>query len=132
MGRLRIGQNLGGGNPGDTVSVRLPNGEVVQAKAATAINKAKVLVATDEAGKHYAYAEGEGTASVTTRQITRQRPRRKPVDPDNDYFFKVLQTDGLIEGFDDDVDLDLSGYEPYSIANRGDSEIIMMINGCKN
>ncbi len=129
MGRLRIGQNLGGGNPGDTVSVRLPNGEVVQAKAATAINKAKVLVATDEAGKHYAYAEGEGTAPVTTRQITRQRPRRKPADPDNDYFFKVLQADGLIEGFDDDIDLDLSGYTAIGITNTGDGYLVILQDG---
>lgn len=129
MGRLRIGRNLGGGNPGDTVSVRLPNGEVVQAKAATAIDKAKVLVATDEAGKHYAYAEGEGGASVTTRQITRQRPRRKPVDPDNDYFFKVLQADGLIEGFDDDVDLDLTGYTAIGVTNTGDGYVAVLKNG---
>ncbi len=128
MGRLRIGQNLGGGNPGDTVSVRLPNGEVVQAKAATAINKTKVLVATDEAGKHYAYAEGEGTASVTTRQITRQRPRRKPVDVENDYFFKVLQADGLIEGFDDDIDLDLTGYTAIGVTNTGDGYVVCLSN----
>ena len=126
MGKLRIGQGLGGGNPGDTVSVRLPSGEVVQAKAATEINKANVLVATDETGKNFAYADGQASTPVVTRQITRQRPRRKPVEEDNDYLFKVLQADGLIEGFDDDVDLDLTGYEPVDIVNNGSGFYVLL------
>ena len=127
MGKLRIGQGLGGGNPGDTVSVRLPSGEVVQAKAATEINKANVLVATDETGKNFAYADGQASTPVVTRQITRQRPRRKPVEEDNDYLFKVLQA-SAIEGFDDDVALNLTGYEPVGITNTGSGYVYIGFN----
>jgi hypothetical protein len=128
MGKVIIGQGLGAANTGGSLSVRLPNGQVVQAIAGAPISTPNVVAVEDEAGQFHAFPEAVNSAPLTTRQISRSRRRPIPaLIEDDEYFFKVLQPSSL-EGFGADIGLGLTDYNAAVLANRGNGYAALLAN----
>lgn len=138
MGQVRIGTTLNGGNPGETVSVTLPNGTVVNGKAGNVVNAGEALVTTDNDGNTYVHGNSSPQKTSAIVEVSRSKPIKPPLLPTGEYLFKVLQNTGLIEGFNEDIDLgalhqiDLSNYEAWGIINTGKEDYFAVLRSIED
>jgi hypothetical protein len=76
---LTIGTVSSTAKPGGTITVRLPNGKTVSARAATEINTTQVVVYRDEnSGTYYCHSGTTNQSIQSNRRITRVAPKKTP------------------------------------------------------